>query len=123
MHPELQKHLKTGAEVIVRNLPSYFERFLRVDLLRIKKGDIGTVIGVAGTGKIAVQFEKKVWASVPGIDFSTDCHGKGKKDYCLYFPADCLVLSQMAPETDKELDDEACQLTYQADQRLLLLIQ
>lgn len=124
---------KRGTHIRVKKIPSYFDRFLTMDLLRIRKGIIGSVIGTSATGKVAVEFAESIWAHVGEIDFSTDCHGKGSKFHCLYFPPECLELVYLGSDTDflkdpeyhaqkKKLDDEACQLTYQADRRRLLLL-
>jgi len=55
-------------------------------------GKIGTIIGVASTGKIAVEFDDKVFTKYDTQLSSHDngCHGKGKLHYCWYIPEDVL---------------------------------
>ena len=56
------------------------------------EGKLGTVIRIAGTGKIGVQFDDIVFTRPQGIKSSHDngCHGAGRERYCWYIPPEHL---------------------------------
>ena len=57
-------------------------------------GKKGTVIGYAETGKVAVQFDEPIFTQqyLRRSSHNNGCHGKGKINYCWYFPESCLEL-------------------------------
>lgn len=60
----------------------------------VYKGKTGTIIGfTADSSKLAIQFDEKVFTRPDGVISSHDngCHGKGKKQYCWYFPENCVI--------------------------------
>lgn len=107
----------------------YADGLIAKGRVKLQKGYKGKIVGIASTGKVAVEFDEKVWID-PEFGSTNDCHGKGKVNHCMYIPPHCLIkasdfdyLNDPEYQKNKKLDDEVCQLTYQADQRLLLLIQ
>ena len=114
--------LTKDTAVRVMAIPSSLNRLIQKQEVRIEKGMMGRVVGMSATGKIAVEFDQQIWSRYH-TEFSVSCHGKGKAYHCIYFPANHLdVIGKCAPREIEELDDEACQLTYQADRRRLLLL-
>jgi hypothetical protein len=56
------------------------------------EGKLGTVLGYAATGKVAIEFDDIVFTKYTQMLSSHDngCHGKGKLHYCWYLPESCL---------------------------------
>ena len=55
------------------------------------EGKKGKVIGYAETGKVAVEFEDKVFTdSTRKSSHNNGCHGRGKVNYCWYIPEEYL---------------------------------
>ena len=55
------------------------------------EGKKGRVIGYAETGKVAVEFDDKVFRDTGReLSHNNGCHGRGKKNYCWYIPEEYL---------------------------------
>lgn len=98
--------LTKNTAVRIMAIPSYLNRFIQEQEVKIEKGMMGRVVGMSATGQIAVEFDQQIWSNYH-IEFSVSCHGKGKAYHCLYFLANHLdVIGKYA----------------QADRRRLLLL-
>lgn len=59
------------------------------------EGKTGKVVGYAETGKVAVEFDDKVFTDTRRISsHNNGCHGKGKLHYSWYIPEEHLTLAQ-----------------------------
>lgn len=68
-------------------------------------GKTGTIIGYAETGKAAVQFDEPVFVqqNMRKSSHNNGCHGKGKINYCWYFPEFCLEVANCCIKTSNNL--------------------
>lgn len=68
------------------------------------KGKAGRVIGYAITGKVAIEFDERVFLSdTITSSHDTGCHNKGKKHYCWYIPEVCISLEETVTNNESNL--------------------
>lgn len=80
----------------------------RKEYTNIYEGKSGVVIGIAGTGKVAVQFDERCFTSNTVVSsHDNGCHGKGRIHYCWYFPEGCLKYETLTKDNNniKSLSD------------------
>jgi hypothetical protein len=67
-------------------------------------GKVGTVIRIASTGKIGVEFDDEVFTKwrTQLSTHDNGCHGNGKLHYCWYIPTKCLTIISKPKQIENE---------------------
>ena len=76
---------KVGDRVVTKNtilFSSYVNKAVKQKHVKMSEGATGTVICIAATGKLGIQFDNKIWKT-PHVH-NNACHGRGIIDYCWY---------------------------------------